>query len=123
MGLSSDQTITVDSAARTYKKAYVPQYAKEIAKGNTLCLTADITDGVSILRISHDKSNGVNRHLVSLEDRVTDADGKLHVVKLHTVLSAEDVPDEETRLVDLSVGFETWLSSTVIKASVINCEL
>lgn len=123
MGLSSDQTITVNAAARTYKKSYVARYAKELAKGNCICLTADITDGVSILRISHDTTNGVNRHLVSIEDRVTDTDGKEHVVKEHRVLSAESSPAEETNLTDLSDGLDTWMSGAAIKASVINSEL
>lgn len=117
-------TITVDGSARTYKRAFVPKYAKQIASGNTACLKADITDGQSILRISHESVGNVQRHLVSVEDITVDTDGVQHIEKTHRVLScAEGDPTAETRLENLDDGFDSYLATAGLKTSIVNGEL
>lgn len=123
----SSITLTVDSVERTYKKAYVPKYAKQLATQNTVTLKADITDpqsGTSYLRVSHDESNGVQRHLVSVEDITTDAEGVVHIRKCHHVLSCDaNSPVEETDTELLSIGLDTWLATAGVKTSIVNGEV
>lgn len=123
----TSQTITVDSVERTYKKAFVPKYAKQLQAGNTVTLKCDTTApqaGTSILRVSHDESKGVQRHLVSIEDITVDADGVEHIRKVHTVLSCDTgSPTEETDVEDLSDGFDSWFAGAGIKDAIINGEV
>lgn len=122
---SSDKTITVDSSARTYKQAFVPKYAKELAKGNTICLKTDITNGVSVLRVSHDSANGISRHLISVEDIVTDpTTGVTTIVKDHRVLSHPT--DNSTREADLELlatGVDDLVGAAALQTALINGEL
>lgn len=124
MGLLDSFTVTVDGSARTYTKAFVPKYAKQLAAGNTVCAKADITDGVSVARVSHESQGGVQRHLVSFEDIRIDANGDEHIQKVHRVLSCKDNdPVSESGLELLSAGVDTWLDTAGIQSSIVNGEL
>lgn len=124
---TSSITMTVDSVERTYNKAYVAKYAKQLQANNTVVLKSDITApqaGVSYVRISHEEAAGVQRHLVSVEDVTIDANGVEHVRKEHRVLSCDtNSPTEETDLEELSDGFDTWLATAGVKSAVLNGEL
>lgn len=112
-------SITVNAVGRTYTKGFVAKYAKELAKGNTVICRTDITDGQSILRISHEESGGVARHLVSLEDNTS-----AHEVKAHLVIAcpAGD-PTAETAAENLALGLMSWLDDAGIITGVVDGDL
>jgi len=123
MGFES-VSITIDTIERVYKKAFVAKYAKQLRDGNTVCLKADISDGLSILRISHDSANGVQRHLVSVEDITTDAAGNEQQIKVHRVFSCkEGDPVAEATTETISAGLDSWLATAGVITSIVNGEL
>lgn len=128
MGSFDTFTFDVNAVSRTYKKAYVSKYAAQLKAQNTITLKADITDGVSYARISHDEvtSEGktLQRHLVALEDRVTDSDGVLHIRKSHKVIQCDaGDPAEETAVGHLDVGLDALVAQTDFRDELVNGEL
>lgn len=109
--ISGNQTITVNSVGRTYVEAVHPSYAKQLAQGNTRVKRSTITDGESLLRYSHDTTNikGVERHVVSIEDRVS-MSGDLNIARISVTLTVPETGavDAEAKL--LAAGFLTWLN-------------
>lgn len=117
-------SITVDGTARTYKKAFDAKYASELAKGNTAICKCDITDGRSILRVSHEATSGQQRHLISLEDLTLDTSGSTIVKKVHVVISCpEGDPTAEESVEDLALGLIGWLDDAGIITGAIDGEL
>jgi hypothetical protein len=124
MGQFDTFTITVDGEARTYTKAFVPKYAKQLAAGNTVCAKADLVGGVSYMRVSHESQGGIQRHLVSVEDKYIDGEGNESIDKVHRVLSCKDTdPAAEARLELLSAGVDSWLDTAGLQTSIVNGEL
>lgn len=62
------QTITVNTVARTYAPSWDAKYASDLKKGNTAIKKAMLTNGVSILRITHDANKDIEKHIISVED-------------------------------------------------------
>lgn len=121
--LADQQTITVSTVPRTYEKTWDAEFAKEIAEGSTSVRKASLTDGNSILRVSHSESKGVERHLVSVRDK-TQAAGEEDptIVQAHVVLTCPaDDPTEAANVVALAQGLleEITASSNAILTAVV----
>jgi hypothetical protein len=125
MGQFDAITLTVNSVPRSYKLAAVPSTSTPSGQ-KAIDLKADITDGVSYMKISHDYSkSNTGRHLVSVEDRYTDpTTGVTHVRKCHKVLQHElNDAGGEVQTEYLSDALDTWTSTAGVAASVVNGEL
>lgn len=122
MSTIGTQTITVNSAARAYNPAWVKQYATDIKRGDTATKKCAITNGRSVMRITHNANKGIERHIISCEDRTIDpaADTQSELMeKIQiTITCAEDDADAHERLRLLALGFMSWLSEAGVLESV-----
>lgn len=105
--IRGNQTLTVNAATREYAQAYVPAYSKAIASGNTVVKQVAITGGESFLRISHETTNGLERHVVSIEDRINGTSpGEITIRKIQlTITSPITDSTSDTALKQLAIGF------------------
>jgi hypothetical protein len=111
--INGTQSITVNSVARSYVEAVHSAYAKQLAAGNTRVKRATITDGESLLRYSHDTTNikGIERHVVSIEDRLT-TDGESTIARIAVTLTVPETGAQDTSAKLLAAGFLTWLNDS-----------
>lgn len=123
--ITGTQTLTVDAVARAYAEAVHSAYAKQLAQGNTRVKIAPVSDGESILRYSHDmaSSNGLERHVISLEDRVNDdaTPGDPDIIRWQlTVTLPAGTPALDSRAILLAQGFLAWINDAGRLADIIN---
>lgn len=114
--------LTVAATPRTYTRSYDARYAKESAAGNTQIYKVSITDGSSILRISHDDKKGVERHYISLEDVTPDAvnPATSNVKKVGVTLTCKkDSIIDEQALKALLAGLIAYLTDDGVKNAVL----
>jgi hypothetical protein len=124
MSTIGTQTLTVNTVSRDYQPAWVAKYAADLKNGNTAVKKAAITDGVSLYRLTHAESKGIERHILSLEDTIADSDGEDHMVKVQITLSCEaDDSAEELRLNHLTIALCDYLKSAGVVDSVLADEL
>jgi hypothetical protein len=106
--------VTVDSVERTHATAWDSAYSKQIAAGNTAIRKVAITDGESLVRISHEEKNERKRHLAQMKETVVDSDGVSRTRSVHIVVEYDDVPAEKASANLLADGFVAALDSTFI---------
>lgn len=102
--LDTTQNVTVSGTTRTYTTVWDQEFAKDLATGSTSVRKAPITNGNSILKISHAESKGVERHQVFLRDKII-VDGAVGQEQAHIVITcAADDPSSVARAKALAVG-------------------
>jgi len=94
------QTITIGSDTDlSFVKSWVPKYANELKKNNTMVKKAAATDGEALLRISHQVTKGIEGHVVSLEIQgVRGTTPAARLVKAQMVMTCETGNAEESAL-------------------------
>jgi len=124
MSTTGNQTITVNSVDRTYVPAWAAKYAADLKKGNTVTKKTAITNGVSIYRLAHNASNGIERHILSVEDEVQDSEGASHLAKVQVTITCDsDDSAEAARLSQLVSGVAAYLQSSGVLDSILADEL
>lgn len=110
-------SITIGSIQRTYARAWVPEFAKVIAAGNTAVRKwTNATDEVSsVFRVSHegDKS-GVARHVFQIIDDVVDEDGIQRRRRVHLVIEHDKAVSELAPVKTLALGLAAAIDSATV---------
>lgn len=127
MSTIGTQTITVNAIPRTYTPGWVKKYAADLKRGDTAIKKSPLTNGGSTMRITHNASKGIERHILSIEDAETDLSGTVPVATLEkaqlTITCAEDNPASQERLRQLVLGWMVWLSEAGVLESILADEL
>jgi len=92
------QTITIGSDTDlSFVKSWVPKYANEIKKGNTMVKKSNTADrGDATLRVSHQVSKGIEGHVISLEiEGVRGTEPAHRLAKAQIVVTCDDGDSEE----------------------------
>lgn len=118
--LNDNQDITVDATARTYTKVWDQEFAKEIADGTTTVRKAPITNGNSILKISHSETKGVERHLVFVRDKMTIEGVSCQEQAYLVVTCAADDPASKARAVNIALGLGAKVAEANFLPSVLD---
>lgn len=121
MSTIGSQTVTVNSEDRTYNPGWAAKYAGDLKRGNTAIKKCAITGGSSILRFTHDEKNGVERHILSLEDRIspvsTEDEEQLDKIQITLTCKANDSA-AATRLTQLAIGAAAYVQSAGVLDSI-----
>jgi hypothetical protein len=105
-------SVTVNTVQRDHTPAWDKDYQAEIAKGSTSIRKTTITDGESLLRISHSAlKTSRERHLEQMVETVVDAENVTRVRKVHIILEHDDTPAERSATIDLADGFVASLTT------------
>lgn len=107
-------SVTVDSVQRDHTRAWDAAFSKQIAAGNTSIRKAGITDGESLVRVSHEESSARKRHLAQMVETIVDSDGVTRVRKVHLVVEYDDTVAEKAAANLLADGFIAALNSTFV---------
>lgn len=102
--MDTNQTITINSAAREYIPTWDKEFAKDVADGSASIRKANITGGNSVEKIAHAETKGISRHQVFLRDKalideVTEQE-QAYIVVTHKA----DNPASELRALALAKG-------------------
>lgn len=95
------QTITIGTDTDlSFVKSWVPKYANELKKGNTIIKKASTAaDGEATLRISHQVQKGIEGHVISLEvEGIRGTDAVSRLVKAQCVVTCENGNADEVAL-------------------------
>jgi hypothetical protein len=121
--IRGDQTITVNSVARTYYNASHSAYSKLVAKGNTTVKFASIAGGESLFRVTHeDQSVFVERHVVSLEDRikVPERPAEPDIVRIQVTITCPSAGAYDTEILQLASALLTHLNDSGRLQEIVN---
>lgn len=106
-------TLTINSVGRNYTTAWDGEFGKDIAAGNTVVKKVAITNGNSLLRISHSESKGVERHLFAVRDCINAGQDTEQVVSAHVVITfPTDDTSAQTNATSLAMGAISALTAT-----------
>jgi len=125
MSTIGSQTMTVSTVERTYNPSWDRTYAADLKKGNTAVKKASLTGATSIMRITHDDRAGVEKHILSFEDRNSpDANGQSPMEKIQITLScAKDDAAAEARLIALTLGVADYIKAAGVLDSLVADEI
>jgi hypothetical protein len=107
--IQGNQTLTVNTVARTYVLSWNKKYAKDLAKNNTSIKEAPLSAGSSIMRVTHDAQGVIEKHILSVEDS-NDVNGVVELDKIQITLTCKDDPTAQARLVNLAAGVAAYLA-------------
>lgn len=113
--ITGTQTLTVAGVSREYNPGWSSVYSNDLKRGNAsvkkcaLNLVSHGIDGESLLRFVHDAKSSIERHVVTLEDRLQDG-ATSDIVRVNITLTClENSPTATTRLKELVTGICSYL--------------